>query len=701
MDLTTPIPKLSYVGSSYQKKLGNLGIKTVGELLFHFPHRYEDFSKISPISSIRAKGKYTAIGEIIKIEAGKTPRQMMPFTKATLQDSTGEIDVVWFKQPYLAKSLEEGEKIFVSGDVSYFNNGWQFLSPSYEKIKGSKAFPTHTARIIPIYPSTEGVSSRFLRFLLKPILKNVDLLIYETLPEKVIKEKDLLPIAEALRQIHFPKSQKEIEKARKRLSFERIFLLQLLLLKKKMAMARETGIPVPINIEEVQDLIGNLSFSLTDAQKKASWQILQDMQKESPMNRLLEGDVGSGKTIVALIAALAAIKAGYQVAFMAPTEVLSHQHFDEAAKTLWRFKIDVGLLTGKKDKLRSKKLKGDTVEISRERLIKKCQEGELDLLVGTHALIQETVKFKNLALVILDEQHRFGTKQRSRLCLKDKRYIPHLLSMSATPIPRTLALTVYGELDLSVIDEMPKERKKIKTSIVPPREREKTYSFIKEEIKKGRQAFFICPRIEEAKDKNSGLAELKAVEEEKERLANSVFPELKVEMLHGKMKTSEKGDIMKRFQRKKIDILVSTSVIEVGVDIRNAGIMVIEGAERFGLAQLHQFRGRVGRGEFQSYCFLFPTSSSERTKQRLRALLSSENGFELAEKDLELRGPGDFLGKRQWGIPDFTMDVLKDHKQVEEAREAAKEILSEEPELKKYPLLKKRISNLEKKLHLE
>jgi len=696
MDLSTPISKVSRVGTKHRERLQKLGIRTVGDLLYHFPHRYEDFSRISSVSSLEPYEKNTVLVRVEEISQERTARRNIPLTRAVLRDKTGSVEAIWFKQPYLARSFREGEMLFLSGKVERYKGNPVFISPSYEKVRGRRIAPTHTARIIPVYPETEGLSSRFLRSIIKPILKNTELVAVETLPEEIIREKELMPLAQALREIHFPRSTEKANEAQRRFSFERVFLLQLMLLKKKMSLAREKGVAVRIDLEEVRELIETLPFDLTDAQRKAAWHILKDMEKESPMNRLLEGDVGSGKTIVALIAALATIKAGHQAVFMAPTEVLSRQHFEEAAKLLWRFKVDVGLLTGKKDLIRSKKLKGDVLETSREKLIEKCRKGEMDLLIGTHALIEDKVKFKDLALVILDEQHRFGTKQRSKLCLKEKSRLPNLLSMTATPIPRTLALTLYGELDLSVIDEMPRKRKKVETRIVPPKQREEIYDFIKKEIEEGKQAFFICPRIEEDEKE-----EMKTVEEEKERLEKEVFPDLSVEALHGKMKGTEKEDIMRRFRAGKIDILVSTSVIEVGIDIPNATVMVIEGAERFGLAQLHQFRGRVGRGESQSYCFLFPGSWSEKTSRRLKALLSSENGFELAERDLELRGPGDFLGKRQWGMPDFTMNALKDRSQVEEAREAAKRILEEDPDLKGYPLLQKRVEAIRKRIHLE
>jgi len=469
------------------------------------------------------------------------------------------------------------------------------------------------------------------------------------------------------------------------------------------------------------DFVKNLPFTLTKAQKKSAWEILKDLEKERPMNRLLEGDVGSGKTIVAVIAALNVIKSGFQVALMVPTEILAQQHFQKISKILEKEKIKIGLITGKENKIKFKK---EILKVPREKLLGKTKEGEINFLIGTHALIQEGICFKKLALVILDEQHRFGIEQRASLVvrgstriatLKDAEIkIPHFLSMTATPIPRTLSLTIYGDLDLSLINEMPKERKKIVTKVVSPENRKKAYNFIRQEVKKGRQVFVICPRIEPAKISNENLggqaskekeimswAEVKAVKEEYQKLTKSIFPDLKVEMLHGKMSSEEKEKIMKDFANKKIDILVSTSVVEVGIDIPNATVMMIEGAERFGLSQLHQFRGRVGRGAYQSFCFLFTDSPARKTRERLKALISSENGFELAEEDLKIRGPGDFIGQRQWGIPDLAMSSLKDIFLVEKTKKTAKEILEEDPELKKYPLLKERLERFQEKIHLE
>jgi len=426
---------------------------------------------------------------------------------------------------------------------------------------------------------------------------------------------------------------------------------------------------------------------------------LKDMEKKIPMSRLLQGDVGSGKTVVATISALNCAKNGYQVAFMAPTEILAKQHFETIHNFLKNFNLNIGLLTSKSDRFFSKKLKNEVVEISKRKLIEFTEKGEIDILIGTHALIQDKVKFKKLGLVIVDEQHRFGVEQRAKLCKQSKtkeRLIPHLLSMTATPIPRTLSLTIYGDLDISILDEMPRGKRKVNTVIVPPKKREKAYQLIKEEIKKGRQAFLICPRIEPGEK-----SEIRAVKEEYKKLKEKIFPEFEVGMLHGKLSSKEKERIMKDFREGKINILVSTSVIEVGIDIPNATVMIVEGAERFGLAQLHQFRGRIGRGGEESYFFLFCESSSRSTQKRLKALVETDDGLKLAEVDLKLRGPGDFVGKRQWGIPNLAMEYLSDLNLIKTTREAAKEILEQDIYLKKYPLLRKELEKFKGLAHLE
>jgi len=700
MNLNSPIERVPRIGKQYQRRLKKLGIKTVRDLLWHFPHRYEDFSNIVPISETKIGENVCIQGEITKIDNTRTWKKRMILTQAIVKDESGTLKVVWFNQPYLTTVLKPEDIACLAGKITKGPKGLYLSNPAYEKIsklKEKEADLIHTARLVPVYPETEGLSSRWLRYILKPLLVKTKKEIEDSLPGKIRKEQKLLPIQTALWQIHFPDSQKLAKKAAQRFSFEELFVLSLLVLRERMKIARERARAIPINLKLIKDFVNSLPFQLTNAQRKSAWQILKNLEKARPMNRLLEGDVGSGKTVVAVMAALNVSRSGYQVAFMAPTEILANQHFQEISKLLKGFKFKIGLLTGKENRLNRRK-------ISRKKILEKVKKGEVDILIGTHALIQDKVKFGRLALVILDEQHRFGVKQRAKLCQQPE-FIPHLLSMTATPIPRTLALTVYGDLDISLIDEMPRGRKKIITEIVNPKERQKAYDFIKKEVESGRQVFVICPRIEptseDEREKARSWADVKAVKEEYKKLSEKVFPNLKIEMLHGRMAADKKEKIMKDFKAGKTDILVSTSVVEVGIDVPSATVMMIEGAERFGLAQLHQFRGRVGRGSAQSFCFLFTDSPARKTALRLKALTSSEDGFQLAERDLEIRGPGELSGSRQWGIPDLAMASLSDVFLVEKSRNAAKEMFNEDPELKKYPLLKKRLGEFRKRVHLE
>ena len=712
--LSTPIEKLSGIGPVYQKKLKRLKIKTVNDLIFHFPHRYEDFSNMVPISKVKINEVCTIKGRIIEINTARTWKRKMYITHAIIEDTTGAIKAIWFNQPYLTKTLKQDDHVYISGKVTISDTEIAFSSPSFEKVQSNEE-ATHTARLVPVYPETESVSSKWIRFILKPVLKELGNKIPETLPEQAITENNLMPINQAVWQIHFPDSKELAQQATKRFSFEELFFIQLFILRERMKLSQEKAISLPMDINLTKKLVNSLSFKLTDGQRKSAFQILKDLEKPRPMNRLLEGDVGSGKTIVAAIAALNTARKGYQVAFMAPTEILAKQHFKSVSDTLQDFNVDIGLLTGKQDQFRSRKLRNQVVEISRKKLLEKTKgkpseytnnlETGIDILIGTHALIQDTVKFGKLGLVILDEQHRFGVNQRASLIAQKTDLIPHLLSMTATPIPRTLALTIFGDLDLSIIDQLPKGRKKIITQIVNSKERNQTYQFIKREVKKGRQVFVICPRIdkddEQDEIKNSSWTGVKGAKEEYDKLSKKIFPKLKISILHGKMTTKEKDQIMYDFKNKKTDILVSTSVVEVGVDIPNATVMMIEGSERFGLAQLHQFRGRVGRSKYQSYCFLFTTHPSRQSYQRLKALVDCHDGFTLAEKDLAIRGPGSFVGARQWGIPDLMMGSLKDIVLVEKTRQTAKEILAQDPELKSYPLMRIRLDKFRDRVHLE
>lgn len=716
MNLSTPIRNIPKIGATYQKRLKRLGIKTTRDLLYHFPYRYDNFSNIVPVSNIKVGETCCVIGKITKITSIKTWKKKMYLTEAILKDKTGTIKANWFNQPYLTKNIKEGDKICLAGKTSSGDNGFHLSNPTYEKISPRTKSLTHTGRLVPVYPETAGISSRWLRYILKPLLIQLKDEVKDPLPESLRDEYDLLPINIALWQVHFPDSEILAKKAKDRFSFEELFLIELLVTKERKKMSSQEGIPIPMNIDLVKKFIDSLPFKLTDAQKKCTWQILKDIERTQPMNRLLEGDVGSGKTAVAVIAALTIAKAKYQVAFMAPTEILAKQHFQELFNLLGNFKLNIGILTGKTDKYISKKLR-DFIEISRKKLLEKTANGDIDILIGTHALIQDKVKFGKLALVILDEQHRFGVKQRAKLLSNKEGAIPHLLSMTATPIPRTLSLTLYGDLDLSILDEVPKGRKKIITKIIDSENRDKAYNFVREQVSDGKQVFVICPRIESQKEDleedllNSKItkktkamlswSDVKAVKEEYKKLSEEIFPNFKVEMIHGKISSKEKGKIMKDFKNKKIDVLVSTSVVEVGVDIPDATVMIIEGAERFGLAQLHQFRGRVGRSKYQSFCFLFTSSSSKKTHRRLKALIDCDDGFDLSEKDLEIRGPGNLLGTRQWGVPDLAMSGLTNMSLIERTREAAKEIIEKDYDLKKYPLLRERVKTLRTKIHFE
>jgi ATP-dependent DNA helicase RecG len=714
MNLSTPIEQVPRIGPSFQKKLKKLGIKTVKDLIFHFPHRYEDFSNLTEIAKAKVGEKICVRGKILTIENTKTWKKRMILTEAIVKDETGAIKVIWFNQPYLINVLKKGDFVSLAGKVAFGRKSKRDLpeiylqSPTFEKIFPEKEL-VHTGRIVPIYPETEGLSSKWLRMMIRPLLKKLKDKIEEFLPEEILKKYKLLPIKKAIWQVHFPDSLKLAKRAKERFSFEELFLLQLRVLKEKLKLKSKRAISIPFNLELVKKFIDSLPFQLTQAQKKAAYQILKDLEKERPMNRLLQGDVGSGKTVVAILAALEVAKAGYQVALMAPTEILAKQHLKTFSEFLKNFEIEIGLLTSGDCKISDQK-------VSEREILEKVKEGEVKILIGTHSLIQGRVEFKNLALVILDEQHRFGVEQRAKLvqqsAIKNQKSpiynlqsiikIPHLLSMTATPIPRTLALTIYGDLDLSIINQLPKGRKKVITKAIAPSQREKAYKFIRKEVKKGRQVFVICPRIEPTSNEQlTSWAEVKAVKEEYEKLSKEVFPDLKIGILHGKMKTEEKEKIMNDFKDGKIDILVSTSVVEVGIDVPNATIMMVEGAERFGLAQLHQFRGRVGRGKYQSYCFLFTESPSKKTAKRLQAIMECQDGFKLAEKDLEIRGPGEIFGQKQWGIPDLAMASLTDIFLVEKTRNAAKEILEKDWQLKNYPALKGKIEEFEKEIHLE
>lgn len=684
-------------------RLHKLGIKTVRDMLFHVPARYDDYSRIKPIANLSLNETATVRGKILSVEGSRTWKRHLHLTQALVQDESGAVKAVWFNQPYLADTLKQGMRVLLSGKTSFANDMLTLSSPVYEILGDASDAEDketlHTGRLVPVYPETAGVSSRWLRYMIKPLLE-IAAKLPEYLPAEILARQDIPPLADALQAVHFPRTTQEAERARKRLAFGELFTLQTAIAKEKLALKQQRAPQISPDIDIAKKFVASLPFTLTDAQRKSAWEILKDMEKPSPMNRLLEGDVGSGKTVVAAMAALQAVRAGWQVAILVPTEILAEQHFKEFAKLLLGrpefASPTVAILTRSAHKKTSPKIAYAPFKISKDRVAKETADGKIDVVIGTHAIIQETVRFAKLGLIIIDEQHRFGVDQRAALGKQKRALVPHLLSMTATPIPRTLALALYGDLDFSLIKEMPKGRKPIATKIVPPAGRSASYQFIEQQIQEGRQAYVICPLIEE-----SEKLEAKAATKEYERLQKTVFPHRHLALIHGKMKGKEKEKIMQAFKEHETDILVATSVVEVGIDVPNATVMIIEGAERFGLAQLYQFRGRVGRSEHQSHCFLFTDSSGKTVSQRLKALVSAKNSFELAEKDLEIRGPGDFLGGRQSGMPDLVMGSLSDLELVQKTREEARALVEKDPNFIRHPLLAARYEAFRKEVHFE
>lgn len=702
MNLSSPIEENFRLIDAQKKALKKLGLKNLRDLLFYFPSRHESFSERKNIADLKEGDKTTVYGKISNLKMNKSWKRKMTMASAIVSDMTGTISAVWFSQPYIANILKEGDKVALTGKIALGKSGLYIANPAYEKISSYEALG-EGSEILAVYPETRGVTSRWLRFAVRKVLRSMSDVkssmsdIEDPIPEEILKKYHLPSLRSALIFIHTPQKLGDAEIARKRFSFEEIFFIQLARMKERREHDQHHSFGIKINEKELKDFVSIFPFELTPAQKKSIGHITEDFSKTSAMSRLLEGDVGSGKTAVAVVAAYAAVKNGYQVAYMAPTEILAQQHFKSFINYFSQLRLTtkIGLITSSECKKFPSKINlNDATHISRSQLLKWVSNGEIPILIGTHSLIQKNVKFKNLALVIIDEQHRFGTRQRAILAKEKSDKIPHLLSMTATPIPRTLALTIYSDLDLSLLDEMPAGRQKIITEIIDPEHREKAYEKIREEINNGRQSYVICPLIE------TGKIESKNVTDEAKRLQKEVFREFEIAVLHGRMPPKEKEKILNDFRTNKIQILVSTSVIEVGIDVPNATMIVIEGAERFGLAQLHQLRGRVMRSTHQSYCFVFTDSSSQKTKQRLEALVNAKSGFELAEYDLQFRGSGELSGAKQWGVSDIGMEALKNIKMVEAARLEAQKLLQEDSELKKYPLIIQRIKE-ETKIHFE
>ncbi|HPF30753.1 MAG TPA: ATP-dependent DNA helicase RecG [Candidatus Saccharibacteria bacterium] len=662
MNLLSPIDRVKGVGIRNTQAFALAGINTVGDLICFFPRAYEDFSEITMISKINP-GKVTIKAKCEKIST-RPVRRGLRITTATLSDESGKIQAIWFNQPYRETQLKSGEEFYFSGNYEFSYNRYQLTNPSAERVS---EIPVQTGRILPIYKSIKGLKIPLVRKILSE-LKPLISILPETLPEQIISDEKLLSYNQAITKIHFPEKLNDIEKARERLAFEELFQMLLASQLNRSENSKLSGWQILFNKSVAENFVKKLPFDLTASQRVASWEIIQDLGKNTPMNRMLQGDVGSGKTVVAGLVACQVANHGFQTALMAPTEVLAKQHANTLESLLKPFNIKIGLLTGS--------VKGNNRKI----IYKNIANGEIDVVVGTHALIQESVTFHKLSFVVIDEQHRFGVNQRQQL-LKKSKFMPHLLTMTATPIPRSLSLTLYGELDISILNELPKNRKPIITKIWSPNSRPQLYKIIDDEIKSGRQAYVICSLIE-----NNIANELKSVQEEFNKLKNSIFKHRRIGLLHGKMKSDEKESVMKIFSEGNIDILVSTTVVEVGVDVPNATIIVIENADRFGLSQLHQLRGRVGRSEYQSYCYLM-NSTSEKPTKRLREIENSNDGFYLAEVDLRLRGPGEIYGRAQHGPLNLQIANLSDTKLISRVQKQAKNFVESGIDLLQYKQL--------------
>jgi ATP-dependent DNA helicase RecG len=680
-----PVDRLKGVDTKLAARLKRLEVETIRDLLYLFPRRHEDYSSAKKISELTPGEECTVVATVWEArEVAKGPRGGRRDTEAVLSDDSGNMRAIWFGQKYLARTLKPGSQIAISGKPSVFRGQLVFENPEHEMLDATGT-GVHTGRLVPIYPLTEGLTRRNMRRLTWQAVQNWLGGLEDALPEDILDRTKLMPLLDAVYQAHYPKERETWELARRRLAFDELFTLQLAVLaRRRIQHDNVKGVEViaPANI--IDGFYQTLPFPLTKAQTRCIQEIEGDLRQGTPpMSRLLQGEVGSGKTVVALSALLTVAAAGYQGAMMVPTEILAEQHFLSIGNLLsglarpvqephllsvylehMNRPISIGLLTG-----------SSRAPVKRE-LTKMAADGTLDILIGTQALIQEGISLPKLALAVADEQHRFGVMQRSALQERGQEN-PHTLIMSATPIPRTLSLTLFGDLDISTIDEMPAGRQQVATKWLEPEQRSTAYGFVRKQVEEGRQAFVVCPLVDE-----SETIESKAATEEYQRLSEDVFPDLSLGLLHGRMPSKEKEKVMRQFRDGELDILVSTPVVEVGIDVANATVMMIDGADRFGLAQLHQFRGRVGRGKHKSYCILMSDSASETAKERLSALARIHDGFQLAEVDLELRGPGDFFGTRQSGLPSLKMAHITDRELLELARNEATRLMEEDPELR-------------------
>ena len=711
MLLQDQIEKHFRLQDSQKKALKKIGLKTIEDLLYHFPTRYGDTSEMKNIGSLVSGETAVIFGRVSGLKTGKAFVKRTPISEGYIEDETGKIKTIWFHQPYIAKMIHDGALVRVEGKISDRKGVLGMMNPKIETINklptgvGDSLFGEEgeAHSLYPVYPESQGITSNWFYHAIQKVFKDGILdNLTDSVPDYILKTYNLPSLSTALVWIHAPLKKDHAVSARKRFAFEEVFFIQLQKKKDRLLWQKEPAFVIEKTPAEIEQFVKRFPFTATDAQKKAIEAIMTDFRSGHAMSRLLEGDVGSGKTAVAASTTYSIITSrpkgqnfgNLQVAYMAPTEILAKQHFESFIQYFTYLGINIGLITGKEcRKFPSKTNPKEWTHVSKPQLLKWVENGEIPILIGTHALIQKSVKFKHLAYVIIDEQHRFGTAQRQKLAQKEG-INPHLLSMTATPIPRTLALTIYGDLDLTLLDQMPTGRKPIITEIVLPGERENTYEKIKKELLAGRQLYVICPRIDEPDPTKEMSVIAKSVTEEAERLERDIFPEYKnkIGILHSKMLPADKEYVMEQFKKGEIKILVATSVVEVGVNVPNATVIIIEGAERFGLAQLHQLRGRVIRSNDQAYCYVFADSKTQKTVDRLKAFKNSSNGFELAEFDLKLRGPGELSGNKQWGISDIGMEALRNLKMVEAARSEAEYLLTQYETLSKFPLLIQKLS---------
>ena len=713
MQLFDPVEEHFRLTKVQKSALSKLRIKSIDDLLHHIPTRYESSADVKSVQDATPDETATFYGEFSKLEIKKSWRTKVPMAEGSFSDGTGTLKVAWFHQPYLAKMIPENTLVRLRGKVTERSGRKNIVNPLVEQAEGIPVFEKGSS-LLPVYAASAGITSLWFFHAIQKVMRSgVMKTCNEPIPDKVLKRYNLPSLQDSLVFVHEPKKEKDAEAAKKRFAFEEVFLIQLARAKEREALDDSHAYEVDADEKKVAKFVESFPFTPTKGQEHAIKDILKDFSHPHPMHRLLEGDVGSGKTAVAAATAYAVAasrpkdKDGnkqtfgrLQVAYMVPTEILAKQHFKTFTDFFIEHPIQIGLITSSGCyKFPSKVDPSKATDISRAQLLKWVANGEIPIVIGTHSLIQKTCQFKDLAYVVIDEQHRFGTMQRREITTKAEKR-PHLLSMTATPIPRTLSLTLYGDLDLTVLDEQPAGRKPIKTEIMPPDKRTAAYDKVRELLKEGRQAYVICPRIDEPDEQKAMALRARSVASEVKNL-QKVFPEFSIGKLHSKMTPKEKEDSMDEFAAGKVDILVATSVVEVGVNVPNATCILIEGAERFGLAQLHQLRGRVMRSSHQPYSFMMVDSKNKADSARLKAIKEAKNGFELAEKDLEIRGAGELYGRNQSGLSDVGMEALKNLKLVEAAREEAIKLVQSDPELTKYPLLNELAEKKLETLHFE